>query len=72
MYQGSVEACACRGKEYLKIADCLWMETATPELKDAQLLSELLDKELKNNKILCYNLSPSFNWSKFGFDNKSL
>lgn len=50
----------------------LWMETATPEIKDAKLLSELLSEELKNNKFLCYNLSPSFNWSKFGFNNKNL
>ncbi len=48
------------------------METATPELKDAKKLSELLEQELKNNKFLSYNLSPSFNWSKFGFNDESL
>jgi isocitrate lyase len=72
LYEGTVEACARRGKEYLKVADCLWMETATPEVKDAKLLSELLSNELKVNKFLCYNLSPSFNWNKFGLDDKTL
>lgn len=40
--KSSVHYCAVRAKEYLKIADALWMETATPDLKDAKCLSEKL------------------------------
>ena len=48
------------------------METATPDLKEAKQLSDKLQFELKNNKFLSYNCSPSFNWSKFGFSDNEL
>ncbi|CAD8088697.1 unnamed protein product [Paramecium sonneborni] len=70
--QSSVHYCAIRAKEYLKYADALWMETSTPDLKVAKELSDELQFELQNNKVLCYNCSPSFNWSKFGFSDGEL
>lgn len=48
------------------------METNTPDLKEAKQLSDELEFELKNNKFLCYNCSPSFNWSKFGLSDSEL
>lgn len=56
----------------MKYADALWMETSTPDLKVAKELSDELQYELQNNKFLCYNCSPSFNWSKFGFSDSEL
>lgn len=59
-------------KEYLKYADGLWMETDKPNLNDAERLSKLLRFANQHNKFLAYNLSPSFNWSAFGYDDQSL
>lgn len=81
--RGCVEWCSARAKvlnilsfqEYLKYADGLWMETGSPDLIQAQNLTFLLDYEndvLLQNKILSYNLSPSFNWSNFNLTDEDL
>ncbi|KAM3136702.1 hypothetical protein pb186bvf_011147 [Paramecium bursaria] len=70
--KGSVQYCAIRGKQYLKVADALWMETSKPNLQEAKELSDSLQWELSNNKFLCYNCSPSFNWRSFSFSDDDL
>ena len=48
------------------------METSKPNLQEAKELSDSLQWELENNKFLCYNCSPSFNWSAFKFTDEDL
>jgi isocitrate lyase len=58
-----IESCIARGKAYAKIADLIWMETSTPDLKVARQFAEAVLKD-NPNKMLAYNCSPSFNWKK--------
>ncbi|EGR31625.1 isocitrate lyase, putative, partial [Ichthyophthirius multifiliis] len=67
--EGSPELCAARANEYLKYADMVWMETPTPTIETATKFASLV-KKVHPNKLLAYNLSPSFNWSAFGMSNE--
>jgi len=46
-------------------ADILWMETKTADLADARQFAEAIHAEFPD-KMLAYNLSPSFNWDTTG------
>ncbi|MBI2818903.1 MAG: isocitrate lyase, partial [Acidobacteria bacterium] len=46
-------------------ADLLWMETATADLADAKQFSDAIHA-VYPDKMLAYNLSPSFNWDTTG------
>jgi isocitrate lyase len=46
-------------------ADILWMETKTAKLDDAREFAEAIHAEFPD-KMLAYNLSPSFNWDTTG------
>lgn len=46
-------------------ADILWMETKTADLEDAQKFAKAIH-EVYPEKMLAYNLSPSFNWDTTG------
>src|SRR5271167_334424 len=46
-------------------ADILWMETATANLHEAAEYAEAIHAEYPD-KMLAYNLSPSFNWDTTG------
>jgi len=43
-------------------ADLLWIETATPSVKDIAAMMNGVKKEIPNAKLV-YNNSPSFNWT---------
>lgn len=58
-----IESCIARGKAYAQIADLIWMETSTPDLKVARQFAEAVLKD-NPHKMLAYNCSPSFNWKK--------
>ena len=70
-FQGGVEAAIRRVKEFAPYADLLWLETKTPDLKQAQQFSADIHKDFPG-KWLVYNLSPSFNWSAHGFSEADL
>ena len=53
--------CVARGLAYAPYADLLWMETSTPNLPQARIFAEAIQRELPG-KWLAYNCSPSFNW----------
>lgn len=59
--QGNVEYCVKRGLKFAEIADMLWMETPTPELKVAKEFADGIHA-VRPGTLLSYNLSPSFNW----------
>jgi isocitrate lyase len=60
---GGIESAIARAKSYAPYADLLWMETSTPDLDEARRFAEAVHAEFPG-KMLAYNCSPSFNWSK--------
>jgi isocitrate lyase len=58
-----LEAAIARGLAYAPYADVLWCETSTPDLGEAREFAEAIH-ERHPRKLLAYNCSPSFNWSK--------
>ncbi len=61
--RNGVEQCIARGLAYAPFADLLWMETSQPDLAVAKEFAEAIH-EVYPDKLLAYNCSPSFNWSK--------
>lgn len=60
---GGLEMAIARGLAYAPHADLVWCETSTPDLKEAKQFAEAVRARFPN-KLLAYNCSPSFNWSK--------
>ncbi len=60
---GGIDMCIARGLAYAPYADLIWMETSTPNLDDARKFADSVHAEFPG-KMLAYNCSPSFNWSK--------
>ncbi|MFL6199450.1 MAG: isocitrate lyase ICL2 [Thermoanaerobaculia bacterium] len=52
-------------------ADILWMETKTADLAEARQFAEAIHAELPD-KMLAYNLSPSFNWDTTGMSDEEM
>ncbi|HUR09813.1 MAG TPA: isocitrate lyase [Flavitalea sp.] len=61
--KNGVEQCIARGVAYAPYADLLWMETSHPDLGMAKEFAQGIH-EVYPGKLLAYNCSPSFNWSK--------
>jgi len=58
-----LEAAIARGLAYAPYADMIWCETSHPDLDEARQFAEAIHREYPG-KLLMYNCSPSFNWSK--------
>jgi isocitrate lyase len=52
-------------------ADLLWMETKTADLDDAREFATAIHAEYPD-KMLAYNLSPSFNWDSTGMSDADM
>ncbi len=52
-------------------ADILWMETKTADLADAREFAEAIHAVFPD-KMLAYNLSPSFNWDTTGMTDEEM
>jgi isocitrate lyase len=52
-------------------ADILWMETKTADLKDARQFADAIHA-VYPDKMLAYNLSPSFNWDTTGMTDEEM
>ena len=52
-------------------ADILWMETATADLEEARHFAEAIHAEFPD-KMLAYNLSPSFSWDTTGMSDEEM
>ncbi len=61
--QGGTEYALHRLKYFSDYADMLWVETGEPSYNQARQISEYMSIH-HPDKFLCYNLSPSFNWSE--------
>jgi isocitrate/methylisocitrate lyase len=61
--RGGMDAALARGRAYAPYADVVWCETSRPDLGEARRFAEGIHAEFPG-KLLAYNCSPSFNWSK--------
>jgi isocitrate lyase len=61
--RGGMESALARGLAYAPYADLVWCETSRPDLDEAQRFAEGIHAHFPG-KLLAYNCSPSFNWSK--------
>ncbi len=59
--RNGLEQCISRGLAYAPYADMIWMETSTPDLKQAKAFADAIHAKFPG-KLLAYNCSPSFNW----------
>mmetsp|Transcript_50853 Transcript_50853/g.147637 ORF Transcript_50853/g.147637 Transcript_50853/m.147637 type:complete len:563 (-) Transcript_50853:418-2106(-) len=62
---GSTEFCIQRAIAMAPYADLIWMESATPNIKQATQFAEAVQAAVPH-QMLAYNLSPSFNWDTAG------
>src|SRR5690606_4915100 len=51
--------------------DILWMETKTADLHDAKVFADAIHAVFPD-KMLAYNLSPSFNWDSTGMSDDEM
>ncbi|MGD1212548.1 MAG: isocitrate lyase ICL2 [Candidatus Acidiferrales bacterium] len=63
--QSGIDYAIARSLAVAPFADMLWMETKTADLEDARMFAHAIHAEYPD-KILAYNLSPSFNWDTTG------
>ncbi|ORX60283.1 isocitrate lyase [Hesseltinella vesiculosa] len=70
-YEGGTEAATSRSIAFAPYADMLWMETKKPILSQAEEFARgVLAASPKS--LLCYNLSPSFNWDAAGMNDHQI
>jgi isocitrate lyase len=63
--RGGIEYAIAKSLAAAPYADVLWMETKTADLKDAKIFADAIHAEFPD-RMLAYNLSPSFNWDSTG------
>ncbi len=61
--RSGLEAAIARGLAYAPYADMIWCETSHPDVEEARKFAEGIRAEYPD-KLLFYNCSPSFNWSR--------
>ncbi|CAR27073.1 hypothetical protein ZYGR_0I03470 [Zygosaccharomyces rouxii] len=61
-YQGGTKCAIMRARAFAPHADLVWMESNYPDYEQAREFAEGV-REVFPNKMLAYNLSPSFNWT---------
>ena len=63
--RGGIEYAIAKSLAAAPFCDILWMETATANLKEAHEFAEAIHAKFPD-KMMAYNLSPSFNWDSTG------
>ncbi|MBI5201037.1 MAG: isocitrate lyase family protein, partial [Elusimicrobia bacterium] len=69
--RGGLEYAIAKSLAAAPYADLLWMETKTADLHDAKEFAEAIHAEFPD-KMLAYNLSPSFNWDTTGMSDEEM
>src|SRR5271166_362205 len=69
--QSGLEWAVAKSLAAAPFADILWMETATANLHEAREYAEAIHAEFPD-KMLAYNLSPSFNWDTTGMTDEQM
>ncbi len=69
--RGGMEYAIAKSLAAAPFADILWMETATANLEEARHFAEAIHA-VYPDKMLAYNLSPSFNWDSTGMSDEEM
>jgi len=69
--QGGLEYAIAKSLAAAPFADILWMETATANLDEAKEFADAMHA-VYPDKMLAYNLSPSFNWDTTGMSDEQM
>ncbi len=69
--QGGIEYAIAKSLAVAPFADLLWMETKTADLADAREFAHAIHARFPE-KMLAYNLSPSFNWDTTGMSDEQM
>ena len=69
--QGGLEYAIAKSLASAPFADLLWMETKTADLADARRFAEAIHARFPD-KMLAYNLSPSFSWDTTGMSDDEM
>jgi isocitrate lyase len=69
--RGGIDYAIAKSLAAAPFADLLWMETKTADLHDAKRFSDAIHAAFPD-KMLAYNLSPSFNWDTTGMNDEQM
>lgn len=69
--QGGIDYAIAKSLAAAPFADILWMETKTADLEDAERFAHAIHARYPD-KMLAYNLSPSFNWDTTGMSDEQM
>ncbi len=69
--RGGIEYSIARSLAVTPFCDLLWMETKTADIKDAEQFADAIHN-VYPDKMLAYNLSPSFNWDTTGMTDEQM
>ncbi|MBS4729112.1 isocitrate lyase ICL2 [Mycobacterium sp. SM1] len=69
--RGGIPYAIAKSLAVAPFADLLWMETKTANLAEARQFAEAIHAEYPD-KMLAYNLSPSFNWDTTGMTDEEM
>jgi len=69
--QGGVDYAIAKSLAVAPFCDIIWMETKTANLGEARVFAEAIHAHYPD-KMLAYNLSPSFNWDTTGMTDEEM
>jgi len=69
--RGGIPYAIAKSLAVAPFADILWMETKTADIAEARQFAEAIHAEFPD-KMLAYNLSPSFNWDTTGMSDDEM
>lgn len=69
--QGGIPYATAKSLAVAPFADIIWMETKTADLHDARIFADAMHA-VYPDKMLAYNLSPSFNWDSTGMSEEEM
>ncbi len=69
--RGGIEYAIAKSLAAAPYADVLWMETKTADLHDAKIFADAIHAVFPD-RMLAYNLSPSFNWDSTGMTDEQM
>jgi isocitrate lyase len=69
--RGGIEYAIAKSLAVAPYADVLWMETKTADLHDAKIFADAIHAKYPD-RMLAYNLSPSFNWDTTGMTDEQM
>jgi isocitrate lyase len=69
--RGGIEYAIAKSLAAAPFCDILWMETKTADLREAKHFAEAIHQKFPD-KLLAYNLSPSFNWDTTGMSDEEM